>query len=581
MTLSKRERFVLAGATFAIGAVVLILTLVVRGTPNYVHRLPRVDTTLVPGAEWPIDTQPASRPVEAEEGDTEAHPEAPFEGDGGRPGLEEPVAGRPSGPVGTLSGRITDEGGTPLRFASVTLAVERREVDDEGEETKFSYQKVADCRANASGVYRLETRMGGELTLRAVVAGYEDGILRRNFSDPPFQARVDLALRARKIARARGRLLDLEGTPLRPVNLLFLFPEAVRSSGSHRVRDFWGASGIYAATEAFCPGAWRGSMEGEQASVDLETATFEVEVPAGSERIVTVVFRDLAIAEERWRDGDPPLEFRIDVPGLNRTLGTLDLDVLDAQTLQPVAGAEVSLRKLVGDFGMRALHTASSQPSLQARGLPPGPYAVEVLAPDYAATASRVEIPPFGNARAVVELARRATVRLNLVPVDGWLPEREGFEFEYRNVAGLRLPCPGELDEKGESMRLGAAPPGSGFLLLGGNALRLELASGDNADRGFPLRRPRRLKVRFRPRPEILGPQRSVVCEARLLGPGGIPVVETVRRSARRADGRCLVTLDAPPGIYTLELTACRGKLVRGMVQIGEETVTETLVDSP
>ncbi len=581
MTLSKRERLVLASAAFAIGAVAFVLTLVVRGTPKYVRQLPRLETTIVPGAEWPVDTQPASRPVEEGEGSLEAPPEAPPEGDGGQPEVEKPPAARPGGPVGTLHGRITDERGAPLRFASVALAIERREVDDEGEETKVSFEEVADCRANASGVYRLETRMGGELTLRALVAGYEDGILRRNFSDPPFQTRVDLALRARKVSRVRGRLLDLEGTPLRPVNLLFLFPESVRSSGSHRVRDFWGASGIYAAAEAFCPGAWRGSMEGEQADIDLETAFFEAEVPAGSERIVTVVFRDQAIAERRWKDGDPPLEFRIDVPGLNRTLGALELDVLDAGTLQPVAGAEVSLRKLVGDFGMRALHTGSSQPSLLARGLPPGPYAAEVLAPDYAASATRVEVPPFGNARAVVELARRATVRLNLVPVDGWLPEREGFEFEYRNVAGLRLPCPGELDEKGESLRLGAAPPGSGFLVLAGNALRLELASGENADRGFPLRRPRRLKVRFRPRPEILGPQRSVVCEARLLGPGGIPVVETVYRSARRADGRCLVTLDAPPGIYTLELTACRGRLVRGMIQIGEEPVSETLVDSP
>ncbi|HKB16497.1 MAG TPA: carboxypeptidase-like regulatory domain-containing protein, partial [Planctomycetota bacterium] len=465
MTLSKRERLVLVGAAFAIGAVVFMLTLVVRGAPNIVHLLPRPETRVVPGGEWPADTQPASRPAEEGEGEPDAPPAAPFEGDGGRPGPEPPVLAKPSGPVGTLSGRITDERGTPLRFASVTLAIERREVDDEGEETKVTYEKVADCRANASGVYRLETRMGGELTLRAIVAGFEDGVLRRNFSDPPFQTRVDLSLRTRKVARVRGRLLDLEGVPLRPVNLLFLFPESVRSTGSHRVRDFWGASGIYAAAEAFCPGAWRGSMEGEQASVDLETAFFEAEVPAGAERIITVVFRDQAIAEQRWKDGDPPLEFRIDVPGLNRTLGALELDVLDAETLQPVAGAEVSLRRLVGDFGMRALHTGSSQPSLQARGLPPGPYAAEVLAPDYAASATRVEIPPFGNARAVVELARRATVRLNLVPVDGWLPEREGFGFEYRNVAGLRLPCPGELDEKGESVRLGAAPPGSGFLV--------------------------------------------------------------------------------------------------------------------
>jgi hypothetical protein len=585
VSLSFRHPFQLAGIAFGVGVFVFLLVLVTRGTRNFVRPIPAPDVALVPGGQEPAPpseaaSQPAIRPADAEE-PAVVPPLPPAEVDEPPPAADAPAASKPSGPVGLLHGRIADERGAPVRFALVTLAVERREVDDEGEETRVLSEKVADCRANGSGVYRLDTRMGGELALRASAPGYEDATLRRTFEDPPFQRRVDLTLKERKVSRIRGRLLDPDGVPLRPVNLLFLFPESVRSAGAHRVRDFWGASGIYAGAEAFCPGAWRGGVRGEQAGIDLETATFMVEVPPRSDRIVTVVFRDQAIAEKRWRDGDPDLEFRIDVPVLNRSLGALELDVLDAGTLQPVVGAEVALRKLVGDFGMRALHTAAGQPSLVARGLPPGPYAAEVLAPDHAAGAVAVEIPPFGTARGVVELARGASVRLNLVPVDGWLPDRASFALEYRNSAGLRLPCAGTLDERGEGVRLDDAPPGSGFVVLAGNVLRLELSSGANRDRGFPVRRPRRLKVRFRPRAEILGPQHSVICEARLLGPGGIPAAETVHLSARRADGRCLVTLDAPPGAYTLELSACRGKLVRRAVQVGEEPVSEVLVESP
>ncbi|MGH7150813.1 MAG: hypothetical protein ACREIU_08950, partial [Planctomycetota bacterium] len=97
----------------------------------------------------------------------------------------------------------------------------------------------------------------------------------------------------------------------------------------------------------------------------------------------------------------------------------------------------------------------------------------------------------------------------------------------------------------------------------------------------FPLRRPRRLLLEFRPRPEVVGGDGRVECSASLATGEGLPVVEESRGVRLRRDGSCLLSLAAPPGEYRLRFEACGGKEIARAVRIEEEDSTRLSVGSP
>src|SRR5437867_5461678 len=107
-----------------------------------------------------------------------------------------------------------------------------------------------------------------------------------------------------------------------PAGVVHLEGRGFRSEGGQlRTKDHprrpgaraFEVSGIYALAAPFHAGTWGPWIAGETAAIDATNARFEVEVPAGEERTVAAIFRDRAIAEQRWHEGDGEVVFRLDV----------------------------------------------------------------------------------------------------------------------------------------------------------------------------------------------------------------------------------------------------------------------------
>ncbi|HET6201281.1 MAG TPA: carboxypeptidase regulatory-like domain-containing protein [Planctomycetota bacterium] len=500
------------------------------------------------------------------------------------PGGEGTIATKlppPPPETGEIFGQVVDPSGQPVADAFVELAVERLGLDEEEEER----DSVSSARTDKEGNYSLEPRAVGTAAVRVDAPLFEPASQPIHVPDRSTRQRIDFQVVPKPLTLIRGRLVDPAGAPLPALVVQVLFfgaSDPVQGAGA---RGFSGSSWIYALTEPFCPGMWGRRIRGESAKIQAESATFEIAVPQGFARLVTATFRDEVVAEKPWQDGDGDFELRVDFQSLLRGLGNLLVEVRDAASEEPIPGASVRLRRPRGDFETGAARGGGG------RGFPfpfpmvaSGSYVLEGGAPGYAENATRVEVRARETVREVLRLSRPGSVRLLLLPTEGWPSDLPASTLEYRTPDGtstLRRSTISHLSGSAAEAALDGLPSGPGLALLAGNVLRVRVESSTRRDVEFPLRRPRRLKVRFHPRRDRVEPGGFLGCEVRLLALGTVPVCEETRRLRVREDGSCLFSLRAPPGDYALELQVCRGKGIRRGVTVGEGDATEVRVESP
>ncbi|MGH7150220.1 MAG: carboxypeptidase-like regulatory domain-containing protein, partial [Planctomycetota bacterium] len=438
-------------------------------------------------------------------------------------------------PVGIVFGRVLDRADRPVEGAQVKLSIPHRRVDAEGKESfSFGPQSAhAATRTDAAGLYRLEVREGGRIQLLVKKDGFEFEAVIRDVLDPPFEERADVVLERKPVATVRGRLLDLSGVPLPAEEIRFLFPDpgAVLSAEGTLVllpegetvpgaqRPPQGPSGIWALDMRRAEGPE--SVE-ERARIDAERSTFEIEARAGSEAIVAAYFRGDLVAEKEWKGGEDEIEFRLDAQTLRATLGHLEVRGVDASTGAPVPLARGRLRRS-GGFAHRVIQ-GSGKPETRLEGLRAGHYELVASAAGYADGGASVEVTAGALTRLDIPFRRPASIRLRLLPLEGWLPGLGGRDVSFWDLEGRRLGCRSDFAvEGGETfLKTADAPPGGCWVVLEGNAMRLDLSGGENRDLDFPIRRPRLLKVRYRPHPLAIGPTRSLVVTQRLLAEGGV-----------------------------------------------------------
>ncbi len=502
------------------------------------------------------------------------------------PSQPAPVATAPAPPVGVVLGTVTDPTGLPVEEASVRLLIPDRKVRPDGTEVFFTTGDTTSLTAttDSKGHYRFEVRKGGLLNLQVEKKGFEIRHASRRAFDPPYEERIDIALSAERFAGIRGRLLDLSGGPLLAEEIRFLFPP--RGLDPAEPRPPQGASGIWALSWRPVSAPDPERFEEGRARIDPERATFEIDAPADSGRqgwgwLVTAYFRRDPVAEKPWKEGDPDVEFRLDPEALRGSLGNLEVRGIDASTRGAVSWKSLRLRKAGSPYGFGRLGP-SGEGSAKAEGVRAGLYEVDGIAEGYAPAGASLEIRGGETTRVEIPLRPAAAARLRLVPVEGWKPEAKWNDFSFYDPGGRPLACRRETETAGGEafVRILDAPPGDCWVVFEGNALRLDLPGGENRDRDFPIRRPRLLKVRFRPDASAIGPGIVFVFAQRLLLEGLVPVHATAVHTGAGEGGWAEYSFEAaPPGRYILELTPPGRATVRREVTIGEGDVTEVAVD--
>ena len=410
--------------------------------------------------------------------------------------------------------------------------------------------------------------------MRVQAKRFEPASERVEIPDVSTRQRIDFQLIPLPISVIRGLLVSPGGALLPPMLVQSLFPGVDArprgSPGGPRTPLSW----IYALTEPFCAWTGPGGIRGEAATIDPGTSSFEIEVPRHAERVVTALASARGIASQAWRDGDPEIHLVIDVPRVG-----IDVQVVDVRTDLPPPGASVVVR-IPGGAGEVASIPLGS---LFFFSLPEGVYDLEARARGLASEVAQVDVRGRGRMPVRFRLHPPATVTLHLESAEGGIPEPGSAKVVYRDDRGVEVRDGVEVERGGEprSLVVRGLPPGRGTLTLAGNVLRVGLSTGAENEFRFPLRNPRRLLVRFRPRAELLGEDGLLDVSASLVARRDLRVVEETRRLRVRRDGSCLLALAAPPGDYAFRMEACGGSEIRRAVTIEEAETTWLAVESP
>ncbi|MCI0585428.1 MAG: carboxypeptidase-like regulatory domain-containing protein [Planctomycetes bacterium] len=481
---------------------------------------------------------------------------------------------------GEISGRVLDTSGRAVAGAYVALGLEVGGTDEDGVALEPAFEAFDSTRTDAKGQYSLSPKRTGSGIVRVEARRFEPASERVEIPDVATRQKIDFQLIPLPISVIRGRLLSPEGAPLNPWVVEALFPGADARAARIGGRTASALSWIHALTDPYCAWAGASGVRGEAAVIHPETSSFEIEVPLHAERIVTAISSARILASQPWRDGDPEVVLFVDAS--SRFQGRFEAQVLDART-GATPPATVAVVRVPGVADELARLTRVFPAGRFSSTAPAGIYDLEARAPGFAAAATRVEVRDGGTTDARLSLDSPSTVRLFLDPVDGWLPEPGSRQVRYRDSRGAEVRTGIEAGggEEPASLLVRGLPPGEGYLVLAGNLLRIGLSAGTEVERRFPLRKPRRLLVRFRPRDGTVGGDGLVECSASLATAAGLPVVEETKRLRPRRDGSCLLWLVAPPGDYGFRMEVCGGKEIRRPVTVVEAETTWLEVESP
>ncbi|HET6203977.1 MAG TPA: carboxypeptidase-like regulatory domain-containing protein [Planctomycetota bacterium] len=423
------------------------------------------------------------------------------------------------------------------------------------------------------GNFRLDLPRGGYFRVQAGDGESGVAVAYRHPRPGRFEERVDFRLARDTTIVLRGRLLHSQGGPLTPEEVRFLFPDDFPASEDAREI---GVSGIWALVQPCLRPSQ--AERGLRASIDEALSTFEIRARSAEwSPFVAALSRGRVLAQQRWRKGEPEVEIRFDVPRLRAELGSLEVRVLDAAAGGPVPGATVGVvgQTLGAGANYRPSLPVDPDSGLRFPDVFPGTYTLLAQAGGYGGRAERVEVAGGKTTRTALRLARPAEVVLRLLGEEGWVPG--GWGLQYFDPTGTALPCAAqdEAGSNGSLVRVSGLPPGAGWIVLAGNALRVRLAPGSNGELDFPIRRLRTVRAKWRP---IEGKDFPQAGEARLLREGQLPVAQGAW-SLGSGEAWDWIDFAAPPGSYLLDVEFAAGARARREVVVGIEDSTELEIE--
>lgn len=395
-------------------------------------------------------------------------------------------------------------------------------------------ETTVDRRSNTrSAGFRVESNRVGSHRLSVSAAGCRTEVEQFEVALPGARLERLVRLATEAVVPIRGGFLADDGRPLTRDELDFLVPEV-------------DGQGLVAWHHA------RGARTaGFAASIERETATYEIGVPAGFQGVVSLEWLGATLIAEPWRDGDGALDLGVSFDRLRAWLGTLDvftdrlLDVRVYRRGEPSVWPGLELVGAMDEAEGRVLFD-----------LPPGDYVLMTKPAGAAALASEIRIDEGRTVRIPVEPRPPTSGRVLL---DGLSPEEvTGFVQDVRvgTPEGMPLPARVTLDpaDGPTALLIEDAPAGELVLRARGNVLRTTLG----ADGGDPVWEIGPLSLAWTPistgrslsdpRPE------RVEARIRLESTDGILVDETYVELEFDAQGISRVPIRFVPGRYDLRI---------------------------
>jgi carboxypeptidase family protein/PEGA domain-containing protein len=474
-----------------------------------------------------------------------------------------------------VRGFVQDERGRAIAGAEVSIRVGER-VDDPSGITymEFPAPDAGKAITGPDGQYAIDFHGSGLVRVAATASGFDPAVNQVQVSAGR-DARADLRLQWSRAAYLRGRLLDLAGRPLWPADVLFLFPQLDRLSRA-------AACAPDTDTTILTIGGPGGSNPiWIPAGISEEDATFHARLDPGWVGLVRLVFHGRTPAEAAWKEGDPPVDLRVDVPALRAGVGAVDLSILDAGGGGFVAGSRVRLTRENpdgDDWGECTLDGPNAPGPLRLADLPPGRYLLRVGAPGYAEVSREARVDTGSTTPIEVALPRPAVVRVRLVETEGVRPA--GYGLAVLDEEGRELSCEVESSEDDKLFTVSGVPPGKGWLVINTNLVSLSVAEGSDSEIVVPIRRRRAVTLRVRYPGSTLGTGPMGSPEVRLLADGRIPIQEGWSGGAAVAGrGWWEYLSKVVPGTYTLEVRTPGRPNFRRELVVGEGESTEVVID--
>ncbi|MGH7149696.1 MAG: hypothetical protein ACREIU_03300 [Planctomycetota bacterium] len=435
-------------------------------------------------------------------------------------------------------------------------------------------------RTDGGGKFEAKFETGGVVQVRTTAPRYKSDTQTKVLPPPPYHESfsIRLGLEESEFIWIRGRVLDLEGEALASEDLHFLFPNV--DDDPRSLEPFDTVSWIHALA-----GSGHLAREIRQsAGIPGDAGGFGIRVRRGWRGAVVLLFRDRILQSNPWADGDPEVVFRVDVSALRSGLGALEVKVLDGETGASVPNAKVQVERerfFRGEATDRVFRLSEGE-RIRVPDIPPGPLALRVSARGYAMATAGAEIATGATTQVEFRLRRPATLRVRLVPAEGWLPEPDSANVEFYDREGRWIDFSSTVVEEGADrwVRLEGVPPGEGFVVVSDNALPVRMSSGSNPDLDLPVRRPRKTVVRYRvPRgsPDVGAP--SSAGGYRVLLAGRVPIRDWTSDAPEDSSGWSGWGDSFPPGSYTIEIDPGAGAIVRREFEVGEGEETTVVVD--
>ncbi len=376
----------------------------------------------------------------------------------------------------------------------------------------------------------------------------------------------------------RGRLFDSHGAPLTRDLLLAVFPSL--SPETSWKRDP-GESGVSACLDG---------LVGQRdcafaADVDLDRASFTIDVPSGFEGEVVAQSRDRVVAARPWRSGDGVVDLTIDVDAA-RARGVIELHLFDAATHRPVEEALVMIdRASCGVLPVDARHERAMTSESE-----PGTYRFEdveierwhlfVRADRFAPISRIIEVRPGPAVPIEIALDAGATVRVIPRVVDNAGIEFSGTCIDYVDANGNAFGGETSAMLPDGSCRLAHLPVGRGVLLLNGNALEVDLVPGENPDVEWALQPVVDFGVVVRLGDLGAGRHaRHVDSSLSVCTAGGVSIDSFGSHADADAERRIRMGAFATPGAHRLAFEWARGKRVERDVVIAPDGTTTIELD--
>ena len=386
-----------------------------------------------------------------------------------------------------VGGTVRDRSGRPL--PGIELSIVRPGYRGIGG-TVLAHQL-----SDREGHFSLQAPKGEELVLDAISEEHHQQRIRVR---PGGAGEHDLVLLALETTELAGRLLDPSGQPLPLRDLHRLFPELdlddSLAADLPEGRLSPGPPFDQLSRLVFFSARGPARSGGQQAvEIDPVTARFQARVDGRFDGALALVFRGQEIERRPWRSGDPEVLLTVDVEALFSALGRIEIEVLDADSGEPLVDPEVEVireSRLPGRARDTERLGAGFARPLTLEEVPPGRYLIVARARGYGSSSLTVEVEAGGSAPGQLRLSKPASVRVFLrFPAEvEVLAEQLDFSYLDQNNAEHPIVVVGlDLGER-LAAQVDSVPAGRGAFRFDDSILRVDLKAGENPDLEWELR---------------------------------------------------------------------------------------------